>query len=215
MRWLVVVSALVVAAAGGSGCAENDQSIVIQRFAASEDPMGCMLSASGMVSISRGSMYPVAGTASVGYFLAPAVLNLLPTRGTMSTAEPNGVIMKGFDVELQGSTAAVDAAIPSNERKQRIAAAGGYLAPGGTSISISTIEAVSPATRRAVLATLDPASLTFPQLNVRIRPVGTQGGLELVGGYVTFAIDLCSEVLVGSSPNTCFPTQDQLCVIPQ
>jgi hypothetical protein len=215
MRWLVVVSALVVAAAGGGGCAENDQSIVIQRFAASEDPMGCMLSAAGMVSIARGSMYPVEGTASVGYFLAPAVLNLLPTRGTMSTSEPNGVVLKGFDVELQGSTPAVDAAIPGDQRKRRVTAAGGYLAPGGASISISTIEAVSPATRRAVLATLDPAALSFPQLNVKIRPVGTQGGLELVGGFVTFAIDLCSQILVGSPANTCFPTQDQLCVIPQ
>jgi len=215
MRWLVVMSALVVGAASGSGCAENDQSIVIQRFAGSEDPMGCMLSAAGMVSISRGSMYPVQGTASVGYFLAPAVLNLLPVRGTMATSEPNGVVLKGFDVELQGSTAAVDSAIPGDERKRRVAIAGGYLAPGGTSISISTVEVVPPATRRAVLATLDPASVSLPQLNVKIRPVGSQGGLDLVGAYVTFAIDLCSQVLITSAPNQCFPTQDQLCVIPQ
>jgi hypothetical protein len=216
MRWLVLVGALVVAA-GGSGCAENDQSIVIQRFAASEDEMSCMLTAEGMNQVGRGSMYPKQAdegfTTIAGYFLAPAVVNLLPIRGTTMTAETNGVVLNAFDVELKGSTPAIDAAIPAEMRSRRLSVAGGYLAPGGASHSVSVVEAIPPQVRSAVLAAFDPASPSFPQVNIRIRPIGSQGGLSLVGAWVTFAVDVCSVATGGF--NVCFPAQDRTCVIPQ
>lgn len=218
MRWLVLMSAIVVGATA-SGCAENDQSIVISRFAASDDTTNCMITATGMVGQSSGYMYPLEGNATVGYFLFPAVRNLLPIRATMTTAETNGIIIKGFDIELQGSTAAVDAAIVPEQRKRRLAAAGGYLPPGGSSIAAVSVEVVPPATRQAVTSAVDPAATVLPYLYVKIRPVGSQGGLDLVGAYTTFPITVCTTPVpraADSDPaNPCAPTQDELCLVPQ
>jgi hypothetical protein len=213
---------LLVAVAALGACDTNDPlALSITRFELVTPLQQCVASPSITTDIARGLLdVGLVSTFNQGYVAVPVIQNNLPssTQGAATGIEMNAVQVSGFDVQLEPQPPLT---LPANKASYYVPAAGGRVPPGGTQQIAVGVEIV-PASIATVLATNMPMSGTSaPLLLVRMRAVGSRSESTIVGDWVVYPIDLCTNCLnVDHGPcplpatpaprGGCFPQQDQV-----
>jgi hypothetical protein len=210
----VALLLLATAAVGAGGCTTNDISLSIIQMEAVTRTSMCVATAttgSGGVGRDRG-LLDVAAVTSAGYIGVPVVRNNLMSLS--NGVEYNSVQILGANIKLSDA-AGKQLTLPSGQSSFFYAAAAGRLDPAGTTPMF--IE-VLPAPAARALAGNIGAGGVFTVL-ADIRPVGMRANDQVVGGPISFPIDLCNGCLTpaaaacplpkGSTPvDPCFPQQD-------
>jgi hypothetical protein len=220
------IALLLVAATCAGACADNDESLVIQRFVPADPSMQCSAQTNSMFNQTQGVLDAglVVKGGTRGYVANAVIANNLPTRilGTSGGIETNAIQVIGLDVELI-PTSQIAGALPASQRNFRITAAGGIAMPGMGAVVVPA--EIIPAQVAALVAPAITPSLLRPKITARLRPVGTHAGSELVGAPVDFPVEICNFCLTGGMPpqpcpstgipmsqillgNACFPAQD-------
>jgi hypothetical protein len=167
--------------------------------------------ATSSIGRSRGVL-DVAQVTTTGYIGVPVVRNNLTT--LQNNIEYNSVQLLGANVKLS-TAAGKTLTLPSGQSSFFYAAAAGRLDPGMSSPMF--VEILSKDAAKS-LAGMIPAGGLFTVV-AELRPVGMRSSDQIIGGPLSFPIDLCSGCLVppsttcplpkGSMPtDACFPQQD-------
>src|SRR6266850_69556 len=195
------------------GCADNDLSISVQSMEAVTKNMMCVAgtSATGGAVRDRGVL-DVSQVGASGYIAIPLVRNNQPTRLVTGNVEYNSVQLLGANVALF-TTAGAPAPLPSGQQKFFYAAAGGRIDPG--MLAAMFIEVIPAAAARTLAGNIMGNS---PYTVIaELRPVGMKANDQIIGGPISFPIDLCNGCLrtqtmcpLTHAPGVggCFPQQD-------
>lgn len=211
----VALLLLAAAAAGAAGCASNDISLSVLQMEAISRSTGCVAmaaSAGGTVGRDRGLLDASLVTTS-GYIGVPVVRNNLLS--LMNNVEYNAIQLLGANISLTDASGKA-LTLPSGQQSFFYAAAGGRLDPGG---SVPLFIEVLPAAAARSLAGMIGATGVFTVI-AEIRPVGMRGNQQVVGGPISYPIDICNGCLTPPAAacplpkgtvvtDPCFPQQDE------
>jgi hypothetical protein len=210
----VALLLLATAAAGAGGCTTNDISLSIIQMEAVTRTSMCVATATagtGVVGRDRG-LLDVAAVTTSGYIGVPVVRNNLMTNS--NGIEYNSIQLLGANIKLTDAAGSA-LTLPSGQSSFFYAAAAGRLDPAGTTPMF--VEVLPAAAARALAGNIGATGVFT--IIAEIRPVGMHANDQVVGGPISFPIDLCSGCLTptpsacplpkGSTPfDPCFPQQD-------
>ncbi|MGZ3429115.1 MAG: hypothetical protein ACXVCV_20825 [Polyangia bacterium] len=210
----VALLLLASAAVGAGGCTTNDISLSIIQMEEVTRANMCVATATagtGVVGLGRGTL-DVSLVTTAGYIGVPVVRNNLVS--LMNGVEYNAIQLQGANIKLTDASGNA-LTLPSGQSSFFYASAAGRLDPAG--ITPMFVE-VLPAAAAKSLAGMIGATGVFTII-AEIRPVGSRGGSQVVGGPISFPIDLCNGCLapmVTACPlakgtvvtDPCFPQQD-------
>jgi hypothetical protein len=179
---------LAAASAGAAGCASNDISLSIVQMEAIT-PMTMCVAMAGASTLARDrGILDVSHVTTSGYIAVPVVKNNLGS--LVNNVEYNSIQLTGANVKL--STAAGAAlTLPSGQSSFFYNSAAGRLDPGGS--SPMDVEVISADSARA-LSGMIPASGKFTVI-AELRPVGMRSSDQIIGGPISFPIDMCDGCL--------------------
>jgi hypothetical protein len=203
---LMKAAVLLALSTALTGCVENDLSLTINKIVAADPGANCTATPQSMFINPSGILdvgIVAAGTAR-GYVAFPDVKNNLPETTTVGQVEKNAIDVTGLNVELQPS-ADIAAAVPSALRKFSIQTAAGRLAPGG---EVTFNAEIVPRPVALLLANvLQPGATapSFPTVTVKMAPIGTRSGDDIVGASISMPIQVCKFCLT-QAPAACPPT---------
>jgi len=208
---------LLVAAAlaGATGCSNNDVSLSIVQMQALTRMNMCvaMPGAIGTLARDRG-LLDVSLVSTSGYIAVPVVQNNLMSN--INGVEYNAIQVNGANIKLTNVDGTA-LTLPNGQSSFFYASAAGRIAPGQ---SAPMFVEILPAAAAKALAGMIPASGFFTVI-ASLSPVGMKGDQQVVGGPISFPLDLCSGCLIdnfGACPlpkgtvvtTPCFPQQDEV-----
>jgi hypothetical protein len=204
----------LVFALAGAGCVQDDLTLTIERYLFDDPEAGCVVSPTSMTFLSEGILDVgiVSTSGSPGYMAFPVVRNNLPVNQNASTSvERNAVTVTGVNVELKPD-ATYEGAVPTDQRKFFVQAAGGRVMP---SAQIAFGVEIIPRPIALVMAGLVQTGVgnAFPVMNVAVSPVGQRSGSEIIGAAVEFPVKVCKFCLSGTiqaCPSGGFPEAEVL-----
>jgi hypothetical protein len=204
---------LAAATVGATGCASNDLSLsIVQMEAITPATMCVAMAATGTGTVGRDrGLLDVSLVTTSGYIGVPVVQNDLPSN--VNGVEFNAIQVIGANVALTDAAGAT-LTLPSGQSSFFYAAAPGRLLPGTT---VPMFVEILPRDAALALAGMVPAGGIFTVI-AKVQPVGKHSNDQVVGGAVSYPIDLCNGCLVETSTcplpkgtmatTPCFPQQD-------
>jgi hypothetical protein len=217
----------VLAFCGLAGCVDDELSLSINAFAATEPP-DCTADPQtnefvGGALLDVGIVESGFLSGARGLVVVPIIQNNLVKRSTAMTVEMDAVFVTGFDVEIKidPRDPALAAAIPLDQLKFFYPTAGGRIAPGDKLSLPAEVLGANLANKISMSLPVGRRPVA-PAITIRMRAVGTRAGLKLNGGWVNFPVDVCKFCLssVEACPATgipeksiltggCYPWMDQ------
>jgi hypothetical protein len=205
---------LAAASVGAAGCTTNDISLSIIQMEAITPTTMCVATATagaGTLGRDRG-LLDVSLVTTAGYIAVPVVRNNLTS--LMNNIEFNAIQLLGANIKLSDASGKA-LTLPSGQSSFFYAAAAGRLDPAGTAPMF--IEVLPAAAARALAGNIGSSGL-FTVL-AEIRPVGMRSSDQIVGGPISFPIDICNGCLLPTpsacplpkgtvATDPCFPQQD-------
>ena len=184
---------LAAASVGAAGCTNNDISLSIVQMQAITRTNMCMAMVGGTALLARNrGLLDVAKVTTAGYVAVPVVRNnLLASTGTV---EFNSIQLMGANIKLS-TAAGAPLVLPSGQSSFFYASAGGRLDPAQTAPMF--VEVISADAARS-LAGMIPASGVFTVMS-ELRPVGMRSSDQVIGGPISFPIDICNGCLTETS----------------
>ncbi len=171
---------LLLAGLAASGCANNDLSLTITRFAALTTTSMCVADATTMNSQTAGLLdvgIVKAGQSSgiEGYVAAPVVTNNLPERVGAGQIELDAITVDAFQISLQLDST-LQGVVPINQRIFTQNAAVGTIPPGGTSMFAADVEILPAQIAAEMASAVQPGATFLPTVVASVQPLGWHGG---------------------------------------
>jgi hypothetical protein len=204
---------LAAAIVGAAGCTSNDLSLSVLQMQAITRTNMCVAMASGTATLARDrGLLDASLVTTSGYIAVPVVRNNLVA--LQNNIEYNAIQLLGANIKLNDASGKT-LTLPSGQSSFFYASAGGRLDPGISAPMF--IEVLPPAVAHS-LAGMIGATGVFTVI-AEIRPVGMRANDQVVGGPISFPIDICNGCLrptPAACPfpkgtvltDACFPQQD-------
>jgi hypothetical protein len=203
MKYAYLLPALLIC-----GCADNNESVDIDRFLFVSQTTGCVADPSNTANRGRGlldvGIVTLGASQGVqGYIAAPVVRNNMPLRAAMGEIDQDAVIVTSFDVELRPDPT-IAAVLPLSQTAFNVPVAGGRIEAGGTSTNAMFVELIPASVARQMATVVKPGNATnLPLVVAHTRAVVTKvDGSTMNSGWTDFPIDICNFCLT-PTPQPC------------